>query len=96
MSDKYFVVCYNMDEYKTFIHRKAKELYDAGHTSISFSNFIYLDYSNKLLGYRNPKGWFYGRWRERVDIKEIVSALIVCQDKHNDALLRILKEVNGK
>ena len=93
MSDKYFVVCYDRDEYRVFVKKKTEELYNAGSTSISFSDFVYVNHTDTLRGYRNPRGWLYGRWKERGDIEHILITLSTCHDGNNITLLKMLKEV---
>lgn len=93
MSDKYFVVCYNRDEYSVFVKKKLEELYNAGSTSISSSDFVYVAGPNNVRGIRTPRGWLYGRWREREDIEHILITLVTCHDAQNVTLLKALKEV---
>lgn len=90
MSEKYFIVCYNRDEYKEFVKRKWEELYNAGSTSISFSDFVYVAGPYILRGYRNPRGWLYGRWKEREDIEHILITLSTCHDNNNSVIAREL------
>jgi hypothetical protein len=93
MSDKYFVVCYDRLEYNTFVKKKIRELHNAGSTSISYSDFVYVKGPDTLRGYGNPRGWLYGRWRERENIEHILMTLVTCHDGNNVTLLKMLKEV---
>ena len=90
MNAKYFVVCYNRDEFNLFVKKKTEELYNAGSTSISYSDFVYVSGPYSLKGYRNPKGWLYGRWRQREDIEHILTTLLTCHDGSNIDILREL------
>ena len=93
MSEKYFVVCYNHDEYRVFVKRKIDELCNVGLTFISLSHFVYVSGPSSVRGIRNPQGWLYGRWREREDIEHILMTLVTCHDAQNITLLKMLKEV---
>lgn len=96
MNERYFVVCKNVHEFEFFIKRKAEEMYYSGRTSISLSNFIYVSAPEVVRGYRNPKGWLYGNWRQRTDIEHIVMTLLTCCDGNNNTLLNILREIRAK
>lgn len=71
MSDKYFVIAGNYEQYRHFIKRKAQQMWDAGQTSVSLSNFVFVSGPEMFKGYSNPKGFFVGSWRQRKDLKEI-------------------------
>lgn len=74
MSDKYFVVAGNRDQYLNFIKRKTAELWNQGYTSVTLSHFVYAT-PDSLRGCRNPGGWFIGTWYERPDAEEILKQL---------------------
>jgi hypothetical protein len=93
MSEKYYVVAGNHDQYKTFVHRKVTEMWEDG-ACPSMSDFVYVGPDgDNLRGISNPHGWFYGTWRERKDIKNIVTVLKVCTNNNNDALNKIYWDV---
>mgnify|MGYP003353190248 CR=1 FL=1 len=75
MNEKYYVVCGNYNEFSDFIHNKCRELYDKGDTSISLSHFVCVDSVEKLMGVREPKGWFYGTWKNNPNIEDIMITL---------------------
>ena len=95
MSDKYYVVAGNHDQYKAFVHKKTQQLSEMGVTDISYSHFVYVGADGfNLKGISNPHGWFYGTWRERSDIKNILTVLKVCTtDKPNETLNDLYWEV---
>ena len=86
MNGKYYVVCGNRNEFNEFIKRKAFELFGQGNTSISLSQFVHVDSVDKIRGIHEPTGWFYGTWRERSDIKNILKVLMVCSTTKNDMI----------
>jgi hypothetical protein len=46
-------------------------------TSLSMSDYIIVHSPDQLRGMRDPKGIFIGTWRNRKDIFEILSTLLV-------------------
>ena len=46
-------------------------------TSLSMSDYISVHSPDQLRGMRDPKGIFIGTWRNRKDILEILSTLLV-------------------
>ena len=75
MNGKYYVVCGNHNEFNDFIRRKAFELFGHGDTSISLSDFVYVDSKEKIIGIHEPTGWFYGTWKNNPNIEDIMIAL---------------------
>ena len=75
MSEKYYVICGTRQEYNEFIQKKAMELFNQGDTSVSLSQFVYVNDSTSLKGYSEPHGWFIGTWRDRSNIHEIIHEL---------------------
>ena len=75
MSEKYYVICGTRQEYNVFIQKKALELFNQGDTSVSLSDFIYVNSSDQLKGLVDPHGWFVGTWRYRSNIFQIVHEL---------------------
>ena len=72
---KYYVICGNRQEYNEFIQRKAMELFGQGYTSVSLSDFIFVNSSDQLVGKVDPHGWFVGSWRDRSNIHQILHVL---------------------
>lgn len=98
MNDRFFVVCYNKEEFNFFVKRKIEECWKSGQTSVSMSNFVYADSVDKLRGHRNPRGWFYGRWMDRSDIEHIIMTLMVAQDSPHKvlaSLLTLIREIQN-
>lgn len=83
MNGKWFVICGNNVQYLQFVKEKITEGWP-GNTSLSMSNFIYVDHPDKLRGWTNPHGWFYGTWRNRKDIRDILINLSVAYRDEGD------------
>jgi hypothetical protein len=70
-SEKLFIVTGNRREFEFFIRKKADDLVKTGYP-ISLSHFVYVSSPETLLGHRDVHGWFYGSYRQRADLTEIV------------------------
>ncbi len=75
-SEKLFIVAGTWQEYNEFIRRKADELSKTGYP-ISLSHFVYVSSYATLRGQRNVHGWFYGSYRQRTDLQDIVMQIRV-------------------
>ena len=93
MNDKYYVVCYNRAEFEHFTTMKSAELFKAGQTSISKSHFVYVGAPHNLKGIADPRGWLYGRWREREDIKDVLWMLFMAHNGNHGILKKHLDEI---
>lgn len=87
-TEKIFVVCYNHSEFQNFLFHRIKK-----DPTIERKNYIYVNGADSLRGHRNPKGFFYGGWRERKDIKHILMILRVSSEPNNPVLDRITAEI---
>lgn len=99
MNDKYFVICYNYEEFKNYTHKK---LSDPINSSLSLSNFIYVTGPQYIRGITDIKGYFYGRWREREDIIPIIETMITSKRFNSTSdsegvknLVKLLEEVRN-
>ena len=75
MNEKYYVICGNHQEFQNFVTQKAGDMWVAGNTSVSLSNFVYVNGTEQLRGISSPHGWFVGTWRDRKDLQEIIMQL---------------------
>ncbi len=92
-SEKLFIVAGNKREYDFFIRRKADELAKTGYP-ISLSHFVYVSSPDTLLGRRDIHGWFYGSYRQRADIKDIVMRIRIANNiPSSEAILPTLNEL---
>jgi hypothetical protein len=67
-----------------------------GETPIGMSEYAYVTGVDTLRGIRNPHGVFVGSWKERLDIFQIVEALMLSSIYVNHALSKVYNEVKPK
>lgn len=65
-------------------------------TSLSMSNYVYVDDVTRLKGISDPHGVFVGNWLGRPDILEIVEALMQASIHVNPALSKVYRELIPK
>jgi len=75
--DKIFVVAGTLAEFKQFMHKKLDQLWkqyneEGRMFNISMSDFVYVNSIETLRGHRNIHGYFYGTFRNRPDLRDIV------------------------
>ena len=81
----FFVVCGSHEEFLECIRKKNNFDYDY--------RFVYDRMT--LVGFNNPHGCFYGSWRQRQDIQDIIMELIVrTTDGSNARLKHLLEEIS--
>jgi len=76
MSDKIFVVAGTYDQFRYFIKKKSDEIWQKG-GQVSLSDYVYVSGPEVLRGHNKVHGYFYGNFRERKDLPEIVHLLRV-------------------
>jgi hypothetical protein len=79
MSEKLFIIAGTRQEYEYFIRKKANELSKSGYP-ISLSHFVYVSSVDNLRGQRDIHGWFYGSFRKREDLHDIVTQIRVANN----------------
>ena len=77
MDNKYYIIAGNAAESNTFAKKKAQDFWNLGISHITLSHFIYVDSRERLLGLKNPSGFFIGTWKDHPKIEEIMVALAV-------------------
>lgn len=94
MNGKWFVIAGNNNQFLNFVKQKVTEKWP-NDTSVSMSNFIYVDHPDKLRGWSNPHGWFIGTWKEHKHIRDILIYLSVAyhDEKPHQNLIDILHEI---
>jgi hypothetical protein len=75
MNERYYVICGTRDEFVKFAMEKSADMWMTGNTSVSLSNFVYVNGTEQLKGVSSPHGWFIGSWRDRSNIHEIIFQL---------------------
>lgn len=88
-----YVIAGNEPEAYEYINRKLQERISNGDTKID--DYKYVHDALVLRGIENPHGVFIGTWRQRKDIKDIVSVLMTSTRAKNEALNGIWMEING-
>jgi hypothetical protein len=88
----YYVIAGNMKQHRAFVDKKTAEAIDQNKP---YYNFYYVTGPDALRGVRNPKGYFIGTWRDRADIRNIITQFIVCADDADkrNILYNCMKEV---
>lgn len=71
MNEKIFVIAGNHQQHKNYVKVAIQKHVAAGKT-ISLSNFVYVSGPEVFRGWREVHGVFYGTFRERPDIRDIV------------------------
>ena len=74
-----FVIAGNYNEATIWINETIKKKEKSGVWSYP-SEYAYVSNVDKIRGYRNPHGVFYGTWRQRPDIKIIMEQLYISTD----------------
>ena len=70
---KHFVISGNYYQFKEFVNKKISSTHGTG---LRFTDFLYVTGSETFRGHSDPHGWLIGTWKERPDIKEILSVLV--------------------
>ena len=75
MVDKYYVIAGNIVQFKAFAKKKVQDFWNLGISHITLSHFIYVDSRERLMGVRNPSGFFIGTWKDHPNIESIMVTL---------------------
>ena len=89
---KIYVVAGTGDEARRWINSNIEKRAKIG-MPYSLSDYVYVANADKLRGIRNPHGVFIGSWRERLDIFQIVEALMLSSIHVNPALSKIYNDL---
>jgi hypothetical protein len=73
---KVLVIAGNLNEAKYWVINDLGKKYPTN-TSLSMSDYIIVSNPDQLRGMRDPSGIFVGTWKQRTDILEILSTLLV-------------------
>ena len=92
---KTFVIAGTKEEAQRWIKQDLEKRYP-NNTSLSLSNYVYVDGVDRIKGYSNPHGVFVGNWLGRPDIFEIVEALMLASVHVNPALGKIYDDLKPK
>ena len=90
---KIWVVAGNYNQAQGWIKKDLDRRWDAGETTISKSEYVFVHDVVQLRGHSNPRGVFVGTWRQRPDIRGIVETLVMQSHNNNIDLNRIYYEL---
>lgn len=93
---KIFVIAYSLFEAQHWIKHNYQRRTIDGITPASPSDYVYVDSPVRLRGIQDPHGVFVGRWKERLDISEIVETLFMCSIHVNPQLEKIRNDIKPK
>lgn len=93
---KIYVIAGNKEQANSWIKSNLDKRMKSGETTLSWSDYVYLDSPLKLRGVQDPRGVFIGTWRDRPDIEELVEALFIACIHVNRALERVRSEIKLK
>jgi hypothetical protein len=93
---KIYVIAGNKEQANSWIKSNLDKRMKSGETTLSWSDYVYLDSPLKLRGVQDPRGVFIGTWRDRPDIEELVDALFIACIHVNRALERVRSEIKLK
>ena len=92
---KTFVISGTKEEAQRWIKQDLEKRYP-NNTSLSLSNYVYVDGVDRIKGYSNPHGVFVGNWLGRPDILEIVEGLMLACTHVNSVLGKIYSDLKPK
>lgn len=92
---KTFVIAGTREEAMRWIKADLAKRYP-NNTSLSLSDYVYIDSVDRIRGISNPHGVFVGNWLGRPDILEIVEGLLSASTHPNKALGKIYGDLKPK
>lgn len=84
-TDKFYIICGTRSEFESIIRDKCGDSWmtafgQTGRIQLSFSDFVYVNHPDKLVGIRNPRGFFYGTWKTRTDLDQVFGRLFAATE----------------
>lgn len=92
---KTFVVAGNIQQANDWVKKDLEKRKNNGVTTLSWSDYCIVTDAKRIRGIDNPHGVFIGTWRERPDLRDIISILMVSTRGQNQAINGIWLELNG-
>lgn len=90
-----FVIAGTEPQAYEYINRKLEERIRNGELPNQIDDYKYVHNANVIRGIEDPHGVFIGTWKDRKDIKDIVSILMVSSRAQNKVLNEIWMELNN-
>lgn len=92
---KYFVIAYDYNEALNWVTLNKNRLYQEH--GVQPGECMYLDGPDNLIGIKNPRGIFVGKWYQRKDIKDILIQLQINKFHNNlEAIKKAWKYVDSE
>lgn len=91
-----FVIAGTEPQAYEYINRKLEERIRNGELPNQIDDYKYVHNANVLRGIQDPHGVFIGTWKDRKDIRDIVSILMTTSRAKNQTLNAIWMELNEK
>lgn len=74
-AEKIYIVAGTHEEFKEYVAKKRREWHNETPKESLFPVYTFVWQTETLRGLENPKGFFIGSWRKRVDIQEIKTTI---------------------
>lgn len=91
-----FVIAGNRQQADQWIKNDLEKRKNSGVTTLSWSDYVVVSDASRVRGVSDPRGVFIGTWRDRVDIKDVVEALLTQSVHVNPTLGKIWGEVKDR
>lgn len=91
----YYVITGTKAEYDLYLHKVIQKRWQAGDKSANPQDYNRVISKANLVGVKNPHGVFFGTWRQRHDINDILVELMTRSD-NLEVLHKIQEELNKK
>ena len=95
--NRIYVIAGNAKEAREWILADAFRRFGAGETSASLSDYITVSRTEQLRGIKEPHGVFFGTFRNRKDIRDILACLIVRYELGQvpESVMKLYREIYG-
>ena len=80
MNDKIFVIAGNYTQFKLL--KTQLQLYSD--IDLNTNNIVYLDNPNVIRGIRSPWGYLCGTWKDKQNLEEIKTHILLCGSTMED------------
>lgn len=81
MTNKTYVITCSRSYFEEYKRENTRKRWDAGDTSASYSDYVYVWNKDTLRGLRDIHGVFVGDYRMRADLPEIIFMLDIINEK---------------
>jgi hypothetical protein len=95
---KIYIIAGNREQFQDYKKQKYNQALMNGDSGLGMEvqSYVYVSDVSTIRGVANPTGVFYGTWRNRSDILDIVMVLRLAQRNQNATLDKIWHEVLRK